>query len=225
MVKNCNNQLTHSATSLPGAGKVPLGLIILVPLLLQILVTVGLTAKISLQNEEKALHKIAGQLQDEITDQIEKNVINYLEIPPVVNQINADSIQLGILNLENQPQVTQLLLKQMQQFPQLTEISLATQTPSSLTLKRIVHETNSLQLEILNPTNKSLKILKIDHQGNVIESLPDLNHARLENSSIFRQKTPIWTPITVLPGTSQLALSAQQPLFNSLGETIGTIQT
>jgi hypothetical protein len=83
--------------------KVPLRLLLVMPFLLQIFAIVGFTGWLSLRNEQKAVYKITTQLHSDITERLEQYLISYLKVPQIANQLNADAIRLGLLNIKDFP--------------------------------------------------------------------------------------------------------------------------
>ena len=80
--------------------RIPLRLVLVVPFVVQISAAVGLTGWLSLQNGQKAVNDLANQLRQEISARIEQKLRNYLEAPRTINQVNANAIGLGQLDLE-----------------------------------------------------------------------------------------------------------------------------
>lgn len=86
--------------------KAPLRTVIIVPFVLQIFVAVGLVGYLSFRNGQKAVNNLATQLQSEISDRIQQRLDHYLEVPPVLAQINADAIRLNQLNVQEKANLT-----------------------------------------------------------------------------------------------------------------------
>ncbi|MEM9484515.1 MAG: adenylate/guanylate cyclase domain-containing protein, partial [Cyanobacteria bacterium P01_F01_bin.116] len=66
----------------------------------QILLAVGLTGYLCIRNNQKALSDLAQQVMVDISGQVDRKLNDYLEIPHRVNRINADAINLDILNAD-----------------------------------------------------------------------------------------------------------------------------
>jgi len=98
------------------SAKLPLRTVLVIPFVIQIFAAVGLTGYLSFKNGQKAVEDLAGQLRDEITNRIEQRLDSYLEIPHLINQINADDVAIGKLNLENERLLELHFWKQIQLF-------------------------------------------------------------------------------------------------------------
>jgi signal transduction histidine kinase/CheY-like chemotaxis protein len=81
--------------------RVPLRTILIVPFVLQIVLAVGLTGYLSLRNGQKAVANLVGQLQGEVNDRIDQHLDSYLALPRQLSQINADSLETGLLQPED----------------------------------------------------------------------------------------------------------------------------
>ena len=99
--------------------KVPLRFVLVVPFVLQIFTAVGLVGYFSERNAHKAINHLATQLQTEVSSRIEQHLDTYLVTPNEINQINADAIELGLLDLRNFPGMGHYFWKQMQVFMNL----------------------------------------------------------------------------------------------------------
>ena len=104
------------------SSKIPLGTILVVPFVLQIIVAVGLTGYLSFRNGQKAVNELANQLLQEVNSRISQHLKNYLETPYRINKINENMINLGLLDLGNQAILERYFWRQMKQFDSVTFI-------------------------------------------------------------------------------------------------------
>ncbi|NET50180.1 MAG: hybrid sensor histidine kinase/response regulator, partial [Merismopedia sp. SIO2A8] len=101
---------------------VSLNLILIIPFLLEIFAAVGLTGFFSLRNGERAVQKLATQLQQEVGHRIEQHLDSYLVAGLQVNRMNAEAIRLGLLDPDDESALTQQFWQQMRIFPTLEYI-------------------------------------------------------------------------------------------------------
>ena len=106
-------QLRLSKKTLP---KLSLQTLLIVPFVLQIFAAVGLTGYLSFRNGQKAINELANQLSSEVSDRIEQHLDTYLATPQQINEINATSVKLGQLNLQNLSKLGHFFWKQVQVF-------------------------------------------------------------------------------------------------------------
>ncbi|MDY7015388.1 MAG: cache and HAMP domain-containing protein, partial [Cyanobacteriota bacterium] len=91
--------------------------ILVVPFVLQLFGTVGLVAYLSSKNSQNAIADLALQLQDEANARVEQYLATYLTLPKQINQINAEAVKLGWLDLQNFQKTAQYFWKQMSVYP------------------------------------------------------------------------------------------------------------
>ena len=98
------------------AGKFPLRAVLIVPVVLQIVVAVGIVGYLSFTNGQSAVEQLASQLIAGVSSRIEQQLKQYLENPQVINQINAEYIQLDQINLQEPNSITRTFWKQRFMF-------------------------------------------------------------------------------------------------------------
>lgn len=81
------------------AKTLPLRVVLVVPFVLQIFATVGLTGYLSLRNGQKAVNDVSSQLRQEMSDRINLQVLNYLERPYISGQAFVSAAEEGQLDL------------------------------------------------------------------------------------------------------------------------------
>ncbi|MEO0538458.1 MAG: response regulator [Cyanobacteria bacterium P01_A01_bin.123] len=110
----------------------PLQKVLIVPFVAQIIVAVGLTGYLGIRNGQKAVRDLAQQLMADVSSQVEQKLNSHLELPHLVNQTNANAIALGVLNIdwENRETFAQHFVQQLQQFDEISWLTLATEEPN-----------------------------------------------------------------------------------------------
>ena len=96
--------------------KLSLQTLLIVPFVLQIFVAVGLTGYLSFRNGQKAINDLANRLSSEVSDRIDQHLDTYLAKPQQINEINADAVNIGQLNLKDLPKLGRFFWKQVQVF-------------------------------------------------------------------------------------------------------------
>ena len=96
--------------------KVPLGLVMAVPLLIQVVGAVVVVGLLSYQNGQKAVKEVATQVRNEAGSRIHQHLDNYLATPTQLNRTNADAIELGVLDLQNFEAAGKYFWRQMKIF-------------------------------------------------------------------------------------------------------------
>ena len=96
--------------------KIPLRLVLIVPFVLEIVGAVGLVGYLSLRNGQKAVNDVAAQLHQELSARIDGEIKQYINMPHILNQINAASFAEGNFDMANASNARQLLI-QVKNFP------------------------------------------------------------------------------------------------------------
>jgi hypothetical protein len=79
----------------------PLQMVLIVPFVLQIFGAVGLVGYFSFKNGQKAVNDLTDKLMARTSNMVDQHLNSYLSIPHKVNQINADAIQMGLLDVRD----------------------------------------------------------------------------------------------------------------------------
>ncbi|MGK7936565.1 MAG: diguanylate cyclase [Xenococcaceae cyanobacterium] len=81
--------------------KLPLRFVLIVPFIIQIIITVALTGYFSWRNGQKTVQSLAMELSREVTAHIEEHVYQYTQIPSLFLKINQANVKAGNLNLDS----------------------------------------------------------------------------------------------------------------------------
>ncbi|MCC5652079.1 EAL domain-containing protein [Nostoc sp. XA013] len=207
-----------------GLLRVPLHVALVVPFILQISAAVGLTAFFSIKNGQKAVTEVATQLQNEVTTRIHQHITDYIEIPQLVTQINANSVHVGELSLKNGKVLEHHLWHQIQLFKPLNPIAFANTQGEIHSVDRL--KDGSLVIRKRDQsTGNNYYTYATDHQGNRVKLI--------QVNKIFDPRTRPWYTNAVKAGkstcteiypyfsSSGLAFSATQPLYDQTGTLLG----
>jgi signal transduction histidine kinase/DNA-binding NarL/FixJ family response regulator len=102
--------------SLQASYKISLNKILIIPFVLQIFAAVGLTGYLSLRNGQKAVSDLVNRLHQEVSQRIDQHLDSYMANPQRLVQINADSIEMSLLDLQNRKELGQFFWKQVKPF-------------------------------------------------------------------------------------------------------------
>lgn len=204
-------------------GKLPLRTLLIVAFVGQLLVAVGLTGWLSFRNGQLAVSDLATQLRREITSRVYQHLKTYLAIPHLVNQVNADAIHLGLLNLDQVRTLDHYFWKQIQTFHSVNYIALAT-TPGEYIGTKI-REDGSIIVEVQdNLTAGHLETWETDNQGNYLKrsnTKPDYDpRQRPWYQAAVKAGKPVWTDIYVYFSGLSTAISANQPIYDKQGKLL-----
>jgi signal transduction histidine kinase/CheY-like chemotaxis protein len=116
---------SKSQSSMVISKPVPLRLLLIAPFLLQIFAAVGLVGYLSFKNGQGAVNDLANQLIDKASQQVDEHLDTYLALPQQLNQINADAIAFGQLDVNNPEAAEQYFWSQARVFENLSYIGFA----------------------------------------------------------------------------------------------------
>ncbi|NEP79999.1 MAG: hypothetical protein F6K39_18635 [Okeania sp. SIO3B3] len=134
------------------SAKLPLRVIVIVPFVLQIIVTVGLVGYLSFTNGKRAIKDLANQLQDEITARIQQKLNIFLDAPHLVNQLNVNAIRLNQLNIQEINDVERHLWQQIQSFDSIGVIGITSTSGTTIAVSR--QENNTLNIIITDESTE-----------------------------------------------------------------------
>lgn len=98
-------------------GRPPLAAVLVFPFLLQLALVVGLTAWFSIRHGEQAVEETTKQLRQEMGRRIQDYLLDFLDAPKLINEINAQAIALGELDWGSSVALGRHFRQQLDTFP------------------------------------------------------------------------------------------------------------
>lgn len=117
-----------SAFRLRSIPPIPLRRVLIVPFILQTVGVVALVGYLSYHSGQQAVSNLVEQLMVEVGDRTTLYLEKTLEVPHLVNQLNANAIRLGTIpgfDSTNTAVLEQVFLQQIKQFPTISTIAIA----------------------------------------------------------------------------------------------------
>jgi methyl-accepting chemotaxis protein len=204
----------------------PLQLVLIVPFALQIFGAVGLVSYLSFKNGQKAVKNLADQLMDRTNTIVDQHLDAYLSIPQKVNQINADAIKMGLLNVRDRQTIGKYFWKQMQAYD-LTYIGLGLTTGQGVGAARYDGKTVTIDDWGSKLPNNG-KNYATDNQGDRthINYVFDYNNFK-ENwyTEPIKAGKPIWSRIYTWnsPDAPYITAATGLPIYDKNQQLIGMI--
>ena len=206
----------------------PLQIVLIVPFLIQIFAAVSLVGYLSFKNGQRAVNDLAEQLIDRTSDVVDEHLKSYLSIPQTLNQINADAIRRGLLDVKDRQTLGKYFWDQMQ-ANDLTYIGIGLTTGEGLGVARYDGKTITIDDWTAKLPNNTFTYAT-DNQGNRTQ----INTRWTWNNfteSWYTQPIaagkPIWAKIatTNLPTGPYISASASRPIYDSQNRLLGMIAT
>lgn len=194
--------------------KIPLKTVIIVPFVLQIVAAVGLTGWLSFRNGQKAINDLVTQLQSEFTERIYQHLTTHTSMAHTANQINADAIHLGLLDLTDRKGLERHFWKQVQDLETVSYAGLG--TPQATYVGAQALKDNSTLIEISDSTTANhLQIWNSNEVGErtqLTKNSPNYDpRKRPWYQTALKAKEAVWTDIYF--SSRRTTLSANQPVY------------
>jgi signal transduction histidine kinase len=204
----------------------PLQTVLIVPFVIQIFAAVSLVGYLSFKNGQRAVNDLAKQLIDRTSEVVDEHLKSYLSIPQTLNQINADAIHRGILNVRDRQTVGKYFWDQIHAYD-LTYIGIGLTTGEGLGAARYDGKTITIDDWTAKVPNNSTNYAT-NNQGNRTKVN---NHSSWNNftESWYTQPIaagkPIWAKIVTanFPTGPYIVASASRPIYDSQNRLLGMI--
>ncbi len=205
----------------------PLQLVLVVPFVIQIFAAVGLVGYLSFRNGQKSVGDLAEKLTDEVANNVEGHLDNYLSVPHKVNQLNADAIKMGLLDVGDRPTTSKYFWRQMQVYD-LTYIGFGLTTGAGAGAARYDGKTITVD-DWTGQLPNNIINYQMDAQGNrTVASEPfDFdNFSESWYTEPIRAGKPVWSRIYtwLAPGGyPYITASAGQPIYDANQKLLGMV--
>ncbi|MBW4426592.1 MAG: HAMP domain-containing protein [Nostoc desertorum CM1-VF14] len=206
----------------------PLQIVLVVPFLIQIFAAVSLVGYLSFKNGQRAVNDLAEKLIDRTSEVVDEHLKSRLSIPQTLNQINADAIRRGILDVRDRQTLGKYFWDQMHAYD-LTYIGIGLTTGEGLGAAR--YDGKMITIDDWTakiPNNTST--YSTDNQGNRTQVNARWTWNNFSESwytqSIAAGK-PIWGKIVTIntPTGPYITASASRPIYDSQNRLLGMIAT
>ncbi|MBD2096447.1 HAMP domain-containing protein [Trichocoleus sp. FACHB-591] len=204
----------------------PLQLVLIVPFVLQIFGAVALVGYLSFKNGQKAVNELADQLMERTSRSVNQHLDAYLSVPHKVLQINADAIQMGLLDVGDRETVAKYFWRQMQAYD-LSYIGIGLTTGEGAGAARYDGKTVTVDDWTAASVN-NLSTYATDNQGNRTKVMTVFNWDSLRETwytEPITAKKPIWSRVYTwnYPGHPYIVASAGRPIYDAENQLLGIV--
>ncbi|GIK39005.1 MAG: hypothetical protein BroJett011_28380 [Chloroflexota bacterium] len=208
---------------------VPLLIVLLVPFALLTALAVGSTGYLSFRNGQQAVNEVTTQLQREIAVQVKQELETFLETLHLLNQINANAIQDGLINPGDSAALERYFWQQLQLFENVSSIYFGNPQGGLVDAGRegaggllYIAATDGFAA---GPFRK----YAADERGNranLLTTIPDFDaRAHPWYARALASGQPAWSDIYILATGQDLALAASRPVYDTYGELLGVVSS
>lgn len=200
----------------PRSQKFRLRTTLVVPFVLQIVAAVGCVGYLSFKSGQQAIEDLASQLRGETASRVRDRVDRYLNVPHLVNQINARTFAQNLLDLNDTRQLETYFWQQSQLFQEIGTIAFANERGDFI-------GANGAEKYIAvaipdSSGNRSVRRYAVDGEGQpgtlLREKLDYDATSRAWYKKAVATGQPIWTEVEPSSSSQRLDISATYPLYN-----------
>lgn len=209
---------------------------LVLPFVLQIVTAVGLVGYLSFRNGQKAINDLASQLRNEVTERVRDRIQNYLDVPQQLNQLNAQMLELGMLDFGKMPEAQLYFWRQVQTYETISHIGF-TNTEGQYTrvgwVNRNLTSDPSQKVEQpqiaekLTPGEGNLNYYNINQEGNPTKLVKSVSNydprSRPFYKAALKKGQPTWSEIFTNWGYNVLQIYASQPFYDRDGQLLGVL--
>jgi signal transduction histidine kinase len=194
--------------------------VLIVAFVSQLFVAVGLIGWLSFRNGQQAVDDLASQLRHEITTQVQQHLQVQMVVPHLVNQINLDALELGLLKLNAIRTLDKYFWRQIQRFKTVSYIALATEAGEYIGAQ--IRNNGSIIVEILDRhSGGHLETWETDRQGKRthISNLRPYYDPRKRPwyQAAVRAGQSVWSDTYVYFPGQNIGISANHPCYDNSG--------
>ncbi|MBD2455117.1 HAMP domain-containing protein [Nostoc sp. FACHB-87] len=215
-----------SKTDSPKVKAFPLQLVLIIPFALQIFGAVGLVGYLSFKNGRQAVNDLADQLMNRTNSIVQQHLDAYLSIPHKVNQINADAIAMGLLDVRDRKTIGKFFWKEMQAY-HLTYIGMGLTTGEGVGAARYDGKTVTIDDWNAKLPNNGLNYATDSH-GDRIRTNYTFEYNNFKESwytEPIKAGKPIWSRIYAWNSldSAYITASAGRPIYDANQRLLGMV--
>lgn len=203
--------------------RIPLYLVLIVPVVLQIAGIGGLVGYLSFKNEQKTVANFVNQLMGKAGNRIEEQLKNLLQSSHFVSQVNGNVFELNLVNFKNSRVLERYFWRQIQQVDTLQSIGFLSSDGEFIGWERL--EAGNFQVNVIRKSKPDLlQIYATDQQGNrtgLYRTIPNINLRQYPGYlAAMKAREFTWSPIFLEPN-ARLVIASAQPVRNREGKSQG----
>ncbi|MGL5195837.1 MAG: PAS domain S-box protein, partial [Chroococcales cyanobacterium] len=206
--------------------RIPLQVLLNVPIVLLLVLTVGLTNSLFLDRSHQAISLVAHQLMTKTGERVDLYLDNYLSLAQQINRSNVNAVEFEHLDPQNLEEIERQLIWEISSFNQIPSIVYANEQGDVRIARNIQ---GNLTLGVINHSRRQiLEQYTIDANGQSSRSpqqtqmLPsdwDIRE-RPWYLAAQQQQGPTWIPTFQKWDSQELAINASLPIRDPITQTV-----
>lgn len=202
--------------------KTPLGVLLTVPFLFQLLGAMGVVAYLSHRSGERSVNDFADQLMDQVAVRVKDRLDSYLQLPHSTVKLSRIAVEDEKLNLEDFEQLEEYFFNRIQHFQTLTTLTFGNSRGEVIGVGRdrmgIVVSPNAFAVwENLGAEPRARRFYEVDNQRQRLKlTHTDLNfdvRERYWYKAAVKAKKQSWSTIIAAMGLPIAGVSAVAPIY------------
>ncbi|MCT7961592.1 PAS domain S-box protein [Laspinema sp. D1] len=206
--------------------RIPLQVLLNVPLVLLLVLSVGLTNSLFLQRSHQAISLIAHQLMTKAGERVDLYLDNYLSLAEQINRSNVNAVEFERLDAQNLEEIERQLIWEISSFNQIPYILYANEQGDVRIASNIQGQ---MTLGVINHFRRqTLDQYTIDGNGQPSREPQQTQRLPLDWDirerpwylAAKQQQGPTWTPTFQRWDSQELAINASWPIRDSITQTL-----
>ncbi|MEP1024412.1 PAS domain S-box protein [Leptolyngbya sp. AS-A6] len=204
--------------------KLPLRVVLIVPLMLLLTGAVGVVGYLSFRNGQRAVNQVATELQNEILHQIKDKLGDYVQVAHDINRLNAIALANGDINPDSAAGET-VFWQQNQIFPTASFVYCGNEKGNLVGVGKMTNKVHLQTWVVNDSTNHIPYFYGLDDQGNRNrefdkDAKPFDARVRPWYKAAKEARQPTWSSIYLGFTTHWPAIATSIPVYDSSGRTL-----
>ena len=216
---------TRLRTNLPKHLKrISLRPLAIVPFTLQLIGTVGLVGYLSFKSGQAEIDGMSNRLLEAVSDRVTQRLQAYVDAPQHMNQVNAEAVRSGELDLKNLDVLHRRFLSQIQRSD-LSSIQFGNQQGNFRVVRVLDGEFQILEVDGQNPNQ--LSVYRANDNGqkdgppNITNYLGKDNLDRPWAAAELGLNQPTPSPVSLLKTREEISLYSAYPIYDRANQPLG----
>jgi len=204
--------------------RVPLRLMLVVPFVLQIILTVGLTGYLTWRNSQQAVNEVAARLRSEVIARVENHLADFMAVPHRLNLFGTGALTTGELNLDDAASRERYFYNLLNTFPTINNAFVGLETGEFYGARKLVDAQGQTEVQLTRndlSTQQQLYYYRANARGehtDLIQKVPDYDaRQRPWYQAAKTQGQATWSEVYLDAGGHGLAITAVQPFYDEQG--------
>lgn len=197
--------------------------------LIQSFLIIGTIGYFSFSNGRKTISHIASHLGAETSAHIEQHLDEFLAAPQKINQVNANAIQQGWLNVDDPTALERYFVEQIRVFDSVTSIYFGNAAGGLVDANRNNADGQQYVLVTDEFASGTLRKYVVDSEGNhleLVETRPNFDaRTRIWYVGAAEKGEHAWSDPYVLFTGQDMAVAASRPVYDAQHQLLGVIST